>query len=211
MSQTSVFPQDPPPPPVHATPLDRWRWLLSGIIAILGGYITLQALTGGLGQVFLGFLAPTVVAIYVAQIVFGVAVSALGYFFVTAPLGRRILAKAVWVVGVGLVILFVALRLTTGFGGVPAGLTVANPHFMLLVFGGLGWLIASGVTPLRYLVLLVALVPVPINFLLVLGGADSALGTLVQLVITGIAAVVILLVSRPPVPKPIIGIAEQPQ
>lgn len=210
MSESSVFPSQPPPAPNYPTPIDRWRWLLAGIIAILGGYITLQALNGPFIQIFTGVLSDTSInVLLILELVFGVAVTALGYFFVPAPLGRRILAKVVFVVGVGIVVLFLALRITSGFGGIPVGITLANPAFMVLLFGGLAWLIACGVAPIRYLVLLAAFVVMPLAFWMNMAGMTSGITLLVQLLVCGVIAGAILLVSRPPIPKPIIGIAEQ--
>ncbi len=183
MSESSVFPSQPPPPPTRATPLDRWRWLLSGIIAILGGYITLGSLNGGFNILFAGLVTPEAVVLAVLPFVFGILVTALGYFFVPAPLGRRILAKVVLVVGALLLILGVWLRMTTGAGGLPLGMTLANAAFMLLLFGGLGWLIACRVEPIRYLVLLVALIAVPGPTLLTLAGVAGAVTYIVQLVL----------------------------
>lgn len=210
MSESSVFPTQPPPAPNYPTTIDRWRWLLAGVIAILGGYLTIQVATTGLGQIFVGYSDPSITLLVIAELVFAVAVTALGYFFAPGPLGRRILAKAVYVVGILLLALVIWLRFTTGFGGIPLALSFGNPFFVALLFGGLGWLIACAAAPMRYLVLLVALVALPLNYILVMAGASSGFGLVVQYVVCGIAAAAILLVSRPPIPKPIIGIAEQP-
>jgi hypothetical protein len=211
MSESSVFPSQPPAPSSYPTPIDRWRWLLSGIIAILGGYLTLLSLTGGFVNVFAGVLPdPAINALLIAELVFAVAVTALGYFFVPAPLSRRLIAKVVYVVGIVILVILMALRISTGFGGMALGVTLANPAFMVLLLGGFGWLLACGVAPVRYLVLLVALVVMPIWYWFALAGITTVIATIVQFAVCGVAAVIILLVSRPPIPKPIIGIAEQP-
>jgi hypothetical protein len=197
---------DPLVTPVQAAPvraIDRRHWLLAGIIAILGGYLTILAIGGNLIQQLLGFSgAPAeFTLLFVGQLVFAVAVAVLGYFLAPGPLGRRVLASAIYVVAVAVLVVCLTLRLGGGagpvLGGPFIGATLTNSFFMILLFGALAWLIAARARPIAYLALLLVAAIAPIGTLFALGGISNAVSSMVQLVAVGVAAVVILLVSIP--------------
>lgn len=192
-----------PAPAEPVRPIDRRIWLLAGIIAILGGYLTIQAISGGLIQHLAGFgngPAELTVLLF-SHLVFAVAVTVLGYFLAPGSLGMRVLASAIYVAAVVLVVAVLALRISGALGGGPGvlfvGATLANPFFVVLLFGALGWLLASRARPIAYLALLLAAAIAPVGLLFGLAGLSSVLSSIVQLVAVGVVAVVILLVSIP--------------
>jgi hypothetical protein len=198
--------------PAPVVPVDRRVWLRSGIIAILGGYLTIGSISGGLVQQLAGFMGagPEYTVLLVGQLVFAIGVTALGYFLVPGPLGRRILGKVVYALAIVILVVVVTLRITGGlggFGGAWSGVSIGNPYFMVLLFGGLGWLIASGAKPLGYLALIFAFLMIPITYFLLVSGIPSAIAVMIQMVVVLIGAVLILLASWPRRP---IGVVEEP-
>ena len=183
-------------------PIDRRRVLLAGVIAILGGYLTILAIGGQLIQQLLGFGGPVeFTVLFAAQLVFAVGVSALGYFLVPGPLLRRVIAKIVYIVGIAILVLVLVLRVG-GTGGALLGnqfvqATISNVFFMVLLFGALAWLIAVGARPFAYLSLVLAAVIAPVGLLFVLNGVSNGISYIVQLIAVAIAAGVILLISIP--------------
>ncbi len=193
-------------------PMDRRRVLVAGVIAILGGYLTILAIGGQLIQQLLGFGGPVeFTVLFTAQLVFAVGVSALGFFLVPGPLRRRVVAKVVYIVGIAILVLVLVLRVG-GSGGALLGnqfvqATISNVFFMVLLFGALAWLIAVGARPFAYLSLVLAAVIAPVGLLFVLNGVSNGISYIVQLIAVAIAAGVILLISIPrssvPVEEPI--------
>lgn len=197
---------DPLVPPALAEPagpIDRRHWLLAGVIAILGGYLTIIAIGGNLIQQLLGFGGgpAELTVLFVSQLVFAVAVTVLGYFLAPGSLGMRLLASAVYAAAVVLLVASLTLRVGGGLGRALSplffGATIANPFFMILLFGGLGWLLASRARGIAYLSLVLAAVVAPVGVLLALANLNGAVSSIVQLLAVGVAAVVILLVSFP--------------
>jgi hypothetical protein len=184
-----------------AAPVERWRWLLAGVLGILGGYLTVNALTDG---VIFGTLLrpdafdPEIVVPWVLRGVFALAMTALAFFAAPGPIGRRALAVAIFVV-VAIVLFFVILGRLSGAirGGGPVVLMLTNAYWVVLAVGGLGWLIASAARPIAYLSLLLALIVMPLNFIFAVNNLPSAISGLVQLLVSLVIAVAILFVSRP--------------
>jgi hypothetical protein len=206
---TTPEPTSPTPNPYQASiatvdaaaPVDRWRWLLAGVLGILGGYLTVNALTDGV--IFGALLRPDsfdaeIVVPWVLRGVFALAVTALAFFAAPGAIGRRGLAVALFVV-VTIVLFFVILGRLSGAirGGGPAVLMLTNAYWVVLAVGGLGWLIASAARPIAYLSLLLALIVMPLNFVFAVNNLPSATSGLVQLLVSLVIAVVILFVSRP--------------
>lgn len=195
-------------PPAPTRTSSRRHWLLAGIIAILGGYLTIVSVGGSLIQQLAGFAGgpPELTLLFVAQLVFAVAVTVLGFFLAPGSLGARLLGSVVYIVAVALLVVLLTLRVSAGLGralsGPFIGATVTNPFFMILLFGALGWLIASRAKPIAYLALVLAVVIAPVGFLLAMAGASGPVSSIVQLSLVAIAAVVVLLVStmRPAAP-----------
>lgn len=192
----------PSGPAVAASATDgtgRWRWLLSGVIGILGGYLTLLAISGGLLPALAGFAAPgpEYTILLVAQTVFAVVVTAFAYALAPGSVGRRWTAIAIYVVGVVLTILLALGRIT---GGIPGGAVMGfflNAFWLVLLFGALGWLIACGARPLAYLGLLLTVILLPVSFGLIMNGFPSAASNGLQFALALVIAIVILILSRP--------------
>lgn len=181
----------------------RRQWLLAGIIAILGGYLTILSIGGQLIQTLLGYLTGAGVelaVLLISQLVFAVAVTVLGYLLAPAQLGRRLLAAVIYVAGAAVLVLSLYVRISGALGnlgGIPVAMTIANPYFMVVLCGGLGWLIATSARPIAYLSLVLAFLVMPLGYLFAINGIASALSSLIQLVVSAVAALVILAVSRP--------------
>ncbi len=181
-------------------PFDRWRWLLAGVIGILGGYLTIGAAIGGLLNALSGFggFPPEFTALLVAQAVFAIAVTAFAYAVAPGSASRRILAIVIFALGV---VGTVALMFGRIYAGLPIPGTISNflinPFFLVLFFGALGWLLASGARPLAFVGLLLTLIVLPLNFVFLINGVGSGISTAVQYVLALVVAVVILLISRP--------------
>jgi hypothetical protein len=183
--------------------IDRRQWLLAGIIAILGGYLTILAIGGSLIQQLTGFGGgpAELTLLFVSQLVFAVAVTVLGYFLAPGSLGMRLLASAIYVLAVVTLVVLLTLRVSGGLGrvlgGPVIGATLTNSFFMILLLGALAWLIATAARPIAFIALVLAAAIAPVGVLLALAGVSAALSSMVQLIAVGIAAVVILLVSIP--------------
>ena len=193
---------------------DRWRWALAGVIGILGGYLTLSLLNGGIiqGLSRMGSYDPEIIALWVAQGLFALAVTALAYFVASGPLGRRVLAAALFIV-ITIVLVAVLVARISGALQIPGPglLVVTNPYWVVLFAGGLGWLIAASARPLAYLSLLLTFMVMPLGAIFVLNNIGFGISTVIQLVLSLAIALVILLVSRPAAPyavPPVVAAAD---
>jgi hypothetical protein len=199
--------QDPyVPAPTATGAFDRWRWLLAGVIGILGGYLMLSSVSGPLLQTLSGFgrfpLEQAVV--FVLQAVFALAVTAFAYIVAPGSAGRRVLAIVLYTVLVAGFVAFMAARL---FGDLRIGGPVLNfminTYFAVLFAGALCWLIAAGSRPIAYLSLLLTFVVMPLGAAFAYANLSAGWSQLVQLVLCLVIAVVVLLVSRPPMAAPV--------
>lgn len=179
---------------------DRWRWLLAGVIGILGGYLAIASAVGGLLNGLSGFggFPPEFVALLIGQAVFAVLVTGFAYAVAPGTASRRILAIVIFSLGfVGtLALMFARIYSGLGLPGALSGVLV-NPFWLVLFLGALGWLLASGARPLAFLGLLLTFIVMPLNFVFVLNGIGSGISTGVQYAAAFVIAVVILLISRP--------------
>lgn len=196
-----------------APPADRWRWLLAGVLGILGGYLTVSSVTGGLANVLAFNQDWEIAVLLVGQAVFALAVTSFAFLVAPGTLGRRVLAVVLFVVITVLLVVFIIGRIsgTLRFGGPPL-LVVTNSYWIVLVAGGLGWLIAAGARPLAYLSLLLTLIVMPLGFVFTVNNITFGISSTVQLVLSLVIAAVILLVSRPAVPyaAPVAAAADSP-
>lgn len=194
----------PGAPTTAAAPFDRSRWLLVGVIGILGGYLTVKALDGSMifALVQVDRYGPGYVLLFVSEAVFALAVTSFAFFFAPGPLVRRVLAVVLFVaVTVALAGLLVGrLSGTISVPG-PTLWVLADPHWVVLAVGGLGWLIAAGARPIAYFTVLLALIVMPLGYVFALGDIAVGVSTLVQLGVSLAVAVAILFVSRPAVPE----------
>lgn len=197
---------NPYAPATVAAPFDRWRWMLAGVIGILGGYLTVSAVNGGIVNALRSpdSYGMEQVLLFVIQGIFALAVTSFAFSFAPGPFGRRVLAIVLFVVVTIVLIAFLVGRIS-GVIRVPGqvAVMVANPFWVVLAVGGLGWLLASGARPIAYLTLLLTFIVMPLHFILVLNNIPTAIAALIQLPLSLVIAVVILLVSRPAgVPNP---------
>ncbi len=188
------------PAPTATAPFDRWRWLLAGVIGILGGYLTVSVFNSGLLNALLGFgqFQPDLIAQFVLQAVFALVVTSFAYFVAPTPLAGRVIAIAIYVVVAVLLVVVLAARLSGALRlPGPASYMMLNPYFLVLLVGGLCWLIATAARPIAYLTLLLAFIVMPIGFVFALNDLPFAIGTILQLGLSLAIAIVILLASRP--------------
>ena len=188
-------PSAPPPLPPASTDGTRWRRWLSGALGIAGGFIVLANVNGQLPYAISGIsgMPGEVALLLVAQTVFGLLVVALSYFSAPGPVASRAIGIGLFVLGAIGVTALQIVRYTEGSGGPVLAVILHNPHAWLVLLGALGWLLAMRPRPLVYLSLLAAiLLFLPINFNLVVAGVDSALTTLIMLVLSLAVAVVVL-------------------
>jgi hypothetical protein len=194
--------------PYAATPrvgaFDRWRWLLAGVIGILGGYLTLSSINGPLLQTLSGFgqFDPEQSGVFIGQTVFAFAVTVFAYLVAPGTLSRRVLASVLYVV---LVIAFVAFMVARLYGDLRIGGPVMSffisTQFAVLFAGALGWLIAAGSRPIAFLTLLLTFIVMPLNTVFALNSLSSGWSQIVQLPLCLVIAVAILLASRPATPR----------
>ena len=183
-----------------AAPFDRWRWLLAGVIGILGGYLTISSFSGGLLNVISGIAQYDLElsAQIVLQGVFALAVTAFAYLVAPGPFPRRVIAVVLFVVVAVAIVALLAARYSGGLRlPGPAFNVVLNPYWLVLLTGGLGWLIAAAARPIAYLSLLLTFIVMPLGFVFAINSISSGISTIVQLVLSLAIAIVILLVSRP--------------
>lgn len=192
-------------PAAQAAPaaFNRWRWLLAGVIGILGGYLTISASGGQLLQTLGGYgsLPPEQTVMIIAQAVFALVVTSFAYLVAPGPMPRRVIAIVVFVV---LVVGFTAFMVARVFGDLRLGGPVfsffINPYFAVLFAGALGWLIAVGARTIGFLTLLLTFIVMPLGAFFAINNISSGISQLVQLGLCLVIAVVVLFASRPAVP-----------
>lgn len=172
----------------------RARWLPAGLLGIVGGYVIVLALSGPLLLALTNFsgvyLAPALMG--AAQLLFGVVAVLAAYLLAPGPIGLRLTAVVLLLGVVGLAVGVVVARTTLVLGG-PLSAVVFSQAGILVVGGGLCWLLACRARILAYLSLLPALALfLPIAQWLLMAGADNALVTFVTHVLALVAALVIL-------------------
>jgi hypothetical protein len=193
----------PQPDPLVTPAFDRWRRVLAGVIGIVGGYLTVSAVTSPVVYAATRDLDHGFVLPGIAEGIFALGVTWFAFFVAPGTLRRRVLAIVIFT---AVVVVLVALLVGwfTGTLATPARtfMVFANPYWVVLVGGGLGWLVAAGSRPVAYLALLLAFIVMPLQYAFAIGNIEVGASTLVQLGVSLAVAVVILIVSRPPVPDP---------
>jgi hypothetical protein len=178
-------------------PVRRGNVLAAAVAVFLGGYILVQSLTGQLPTALTGFAGQAeVLPLLIGQLVFALAAVIVGLCLAPASGARKLVASVVVVVGTVIAIAVETARLTSGFGGIPATLTLANAYFMVALFLGAAWLIVRSAR-LGWLTLLLTLVLVPLPYFFALQSVQFAISQPILLIVLGIVGVVILLAGRP--------------
>ena len=187
--------------PVPTSHVDRWRWLLSGVIGIVGGYVTLASVSGPLLMALNPFSTgypPEVTVQLTLQALFGVVLTVFGYLASPGGSGAgKAIAAGIWAVGVAATVALLWGRL---FGEIrlgPAANLFINPWWLIVLIGALGWLVAINARGLVYLALLLTLVLMPLNLLFTFNGFSSGISSIVQYVVALGVAVAVLLIARP--------------
>lgn len=194
---------DPTPEPVGAyaaapPAVHRGAALASAVALYLGGYLVLAALSSQLATALAGFgPGAEYLPLFGGQFLFALLAVIVGLLLAPAAASRKIIAIVVVLVAVAVTLAATALRLTSGAGGVPLGVTLANPYFMTVLSLGAAWLIVRSAR-LGWLALLLAFVLIPLPFLFSLGGFSIAISQPVLLIITGVVGLVILVAGRGP-------------
>jgi hypothetical protein len=169
----------------------------SAVAVYLGGYIVVLALSNSLSASLAGYGAGLdVIALLLGQLLFAVVVVIVGFCLAPAPTARKLVASVIVVVGVMATVATQTARLTTGFGGIPVGSTLANQFFMVTLAVGAGWLIVR-FARLGWLALLLTVVLVPLPYAFSYMALTSGISQSVLFVLTGIVGAVILLAGRP--------------
>lgn len=174
----------------------RGNVLASAVAVFLGGYILVQSLSGQITPILAGYGGgPDLLPLFLGQLLFALAVVIFGLFLAPATLTAKLVGSALVVVGSVIMLAVQVARITTGFGGVPASLTLANAYFMVALFVGAAWLVVRSAR-VGWLSLLAAAVLIPLPFLFAFNGVPTAITQPVLLVVLGIVGVVILLGGR---------------
>ena len=169
----------------------------AAVASYLGGYILVQSLVSPLATALSGYGAgPDVAVLLGAQVLFALVVIIVGFVLAPASVTRKFIASLIVVIGVVVTLAVEVVRLTSGFGGMAGGMTLANPFFMVALTVGAGWLIVR-YARLGWLALLLTAVLVPLPYAFAFAGATSVVSQMVLLVVLGIVGAVILLVGRP--------------
>lgn len=172
------------PQPARTTDV---RWLLSLVTVSLGGYLLVSSLSGQFIQLFTGMrIEISYGVLLVLQLLFALAVVALGFFFAPVSLLRRVIAMVIVVGVVLLVAILQAARLSTGFGpaSVFIGFTFADVFVMLTAALGAGWLIVRTRPGLAFVALALVVILALVHWGLLVNGVDSATTQLVMLVLS---------------------------
>jgi hypothetical protein len=189
--------------PATVPAFDRWRWLLAGSIGIVGGYLTVIAVVSPVLSSLSRNFDPEYLLPWIAELLFALVVTSFAFFVAPGARRRRVLAIGIFC---AIVVVLVALLIGRYTGAlrapVPTFIVFLNPYWVVLVAGGLGWLIAAGSRVVAYFTLLLAIIVMPIPFVFALNNIEYGATALVQLVLSLVIAVVILLVSRPAGPDP---------
>lgn len=180
--------------PVAGTALSN-RWLLSLVTTSLGGYLLIWSLSGQVTQVlsgaeFMQALGFSFGLLLVLQLLFAVAVVLLGLFFATASLARRGIAAGIVVLGVILLSILQAVRVTAGFGGATPFLafSFADPYVMLPLLLVAAWFVVRYRPGLAFVALALVIIIALAHWGLLVGGADSATTSIVILLLGAIVS-----------------------
>jgi hypothetical protein len=88
------------------------------------------------------------------------------------------------------------LRLTTGFGGIPVSMSLANSVFMIVLSVGAAWLVVRSAR-MGWLTLLLALVLIPLPWMFAVTGIASGWTQMVQLFLAAVIGFAIVAAGRP--------------
>lgn len=169
----------------------------SAVAVFLGGYILVQSLTSPLASQLAGYgRTPDVLTLFIGQLVFALVVVIVGFVLAPAPAARKLVASAIVVVGVIVTLVSLVARLTSGVGGIPLGVTLANQYFMVAVLVGAGWLIVR-FARVGWLALLLTVILIPLPYAFAFAGLAAVPSQMILLVLTGIVGLVILFAGRP--------------
>lgn len=175
----------------------RGNVLASAVAVYLGGYILVQSLSGQITPILAGYGGGTeYLPLVLGQLLFALAVVIFGLFLAPASLALKLVASALVVVGSIIMLAVQVARITTGFGGIPASLTLANAYFVVALFVGAAWLIVRSAW-VGWLSLLAAALLIPLPYLFAVNGVPTSISQPVLLVALGIVGAVILIAGRP--------------
>jgi hypothetical protein len=179
---------------------DRTRRLLGAVTVFLGAYLVLLSLMNGqfllsLGGMSMG-LSFEFALVQLLQFVFAVIVVIAGILFTRSTVGAKLAASAAFVVLIVLHLMLSVARSSTGFGGIPLGMTLANTAFMVVFSAGVAWLIVSR-AKLGWLSLLLTGVLIPVPFWMTLAGVSAGWIQFVLLPLCAVIGIVILVSGRP--------------
>lgn len=191
--QTPTWSADPP------RPSPSYQWLAAGVAGIAGGFIVVSLVVGQVALLLSGRsgLAAEQGVLALAQLAFGVLVVAAAYQLAPGPLALRLIATAVFVVGLVLTVTLLTLRLTGALRGGPLSIYLVNPSGLVLLAGAAGWLLAAGARPLAYLTLLPTILVIAVPSLLVRAGLPSPLVSLATLGGALVVALLVLFAAKP--------------
>lgn len=176
----------------------NYRTLASAIAVFLGGYLVILALSGELGLSVSGVAgnAPEVLALQLAQTIFAVAVVVAGLLLAPARVESRLMASAVVIVLAVVTIASQAARFSSGFGGIPGSMTLANGFFMGVLACGAAWLVVRSARA-GWLVLLLVAVLIPMPYLFQVANVPAAFYQLAAFAMSGLIGAGIIIAGRP--------------
>ncbi|WP_293697787.1 hypothetical protein [uncultured Agrococcus sp.] len=181
-------------------------WLLAGLLGIVGGFI----LWSSLPQLATVFISPGGFAnhglVLAAQVPLGAACVIVAMLNAPGSLPRRLIAVVIVIVIAALAFLLFLMRLQSGLGPVfrgPIGGLLTSLEGWLVLSGAAGWLLAAGARPIAWLSLVGVLLVAPLRLLLQWQGFDVAISTVTLQVFMLIAALVVLLASKPRPARPL--------
>ncbi|HIY65202.1 MAG TPA: hypothetical protein H9830_02865 [Candidatus Agrococcus pullicola] len=191
----------PRPATRSASPAGSNRvWLLAGILGIVGGYVLWSSLPQ-LGTRFIsGGVFLNEGLLYMTQILLGLACVVVAMLNAPGSLPRRLIAVVIVIVIAALAFFLFLMRLQSGLGPVfrgPVGGLLTSLEGWLVLSGAAGWLLAAGARPLAWLSLVGVLLVAPLRLLLQWQGFDVAITTVVLQALMLIAALAVLLASKP--------------
>lgn len=173
----------------------RARLLLSGVTIFLGVYLMLLslvassvvfALTGMMGT------GPEEVVFLASGLVFAGLVVIAGILFAPAPSGTRVIAVVAFAVIAIIHVALTLVRMTTPFGDVETSVTIGNSYFMIMLAGGIAWLLVAGAR-MGWLALLPVGLLIPVPFVMFMSDFDFAWVRLVMFTLCLIIGIVLLL------------------
>jgi hypothetical protein len=191
-AQTPASRPQPAQLPVAGTALSN-RWLLSLVTTSLGGYLLVSSLSGQVTQLLSGAEYMQSYGfgfglLLVLNLLFALAVVLLGLFFATASLARRGIAAGIVVLGVILVSILQAVRVTAGFGRATPFLafTFADPYVMLPLLLVAAWFVVRYRPGLAFVALALVIIIALSHWGLLVAGIDTATSSLVILLLSAI-------------------------